>query len=257
MRLKFGSRTNVVVLAAIGIVAAGGIGYAAIPGADGQIKACYANTNSILLGIPHSKGDLRIVDEGEACRSYETTLKWNQKGVKGDTGLQGIQGIQGVPGEPGEDGADGADGATGPRGEQGVAGPGGPVGPKGDKGDPGTSGLSDVYIARTRTVTGPNDTHVNSHTTVSVPAGSYLISGKAMIANLDADQQFADCRLSTGDSMFLAVAEGVESVAGHAAIPLLDAASFGAPTTISMDCHIFDGAIQNIVLAATKVGAVH
>ena len=62
MKLKFGSKTNVVTLAAIGIVAAGGIGYAAIPSADGQIKGCYARTNGLLLGIPHSKGDLRIVD---------------------------------------------------------------------------------------------------------------------------------------------------------------------------------------------------
>ena len=62
-----------VVIAAVGIVAAGGIGYAAIPAADGQVKGCYAKTNGLLLGIPHSKGDLRIVDEDEACRSYETT----------------------------------------------------------------------------------------------------------------------------------------------------------------------------------------
>ena len=39
-----------VLIAAIGIVAAGGIGYTAIPGADGQIKGCYAKTNGILLG---------------------------------------------------------------------------------------------------------------------------------------------------------------------------------------------------------------
>jgi hypothetical protein len=32
----------------------------------------YATTNGILLGIPHSKGDVRLVAVGEACRTYET-----------------------------------------------------------------------------------------------------------------------------------------------------------------------------------------
>jgi hypothetical protein len=99
MRLKLNSRTNLVVLAAVGIVAAGGIGYAAIPGADGQIKACYATSNGLLLGIPHSKGDMRVIDEGETCRAYETTLRWNQKGVKGDAGPVGPAGPAGPAGD--------------------------------------------------------------------------------------------------------------------------------------------------------------
>ena len=88
MRLKFGSRTDVVVLAAIGIVAAGGIGYAAIPGSDGQIKGCYARTNG-LTRDPHSKGDLRIVDSGEGCRAYEAAIKWSQTGPAGPAGPAG------------------------------------------------------------------------------------------------------------------------------------------------------------------------
>jgi hypothetical protein len=140
MRFTFGNRGNVVVIVAVGIVAAGGIGYAAIPGADGQIKACYANTNGLLLGIPHSKGDLRVVDEGEACRSYETTLKWNQKGIKGDTGATGAAGSLGPVGPVGADGLDGATGPAGPPGQMGPAGPAGPVGPEGAAGDVGPEG---------------------------------------------------------------------------------------------------------------------
>ena len=86
MKLKFDNRTTVVALVAIGIVAAGGIGYAAIPGSDGQIKGCYARTN----GLGHSKGDLRIVDSGEGCRAYEAAIKWSQTGPLGRLGRRAM-----------------------------------------------------------------------------------------------------------------------------------------------------------------------
>jgi hypothetical protein len=57
---------GIAVVALVGALA--GIGFAAIPGQDGTLRACYAKTNGILLGIPHHKGDLRLVDEGEACQ---------------------------------------------------------------------------------------------------------------------------------------------------------------------------------------------
>jgi hypothetical protein len=75
------------VLALVAALAGGA--YAAIPGADGQIKGCYALTDGLLLGIPHAKGDTRIVDETESCRAYEKTLKWNQKGPTGPQGPAG------------------------------------------------------------------------------------------------------------------------------------------------------------------------
>jgi hypothetical protein len=56
------------------------VAYAAIPSADGTIKGCYASKNGLLLGIPYSKGDVRIVDEAEGCRSYEMPIGWNQGG---------------------------------------------------------------------------------------------------------------------------------------------------------------------------------
>jgi len=41
------------------------------------------------------------------------------------------------------------------------------------------------------------------------------------------------------------------------AIPVQDAASFGGPATIAMNCHIYNGGIGHIVLTATKVTAIH
>jgi hypothetical protein len=60
------------------VVALGGAAYASIPSADGTIKGCYAKSAGGLLGDAHSKGDLRVVDPSEACRSYESALTWNQ-----------------------------------------------------------------------------------------------------------------------------------------------------------------------------------
>ena len=74
------------------VVAFSGAAYAAIPGSDGTIKGCYATTDALLLGIPHSKGDMRAVDGAENCRSYEKTVTWNQKGPKGDPGPAGPPG---------------------------------------------------------------------------------------------------------------------------------------------------------------------
>jgi len=56
------------------VVASSGVAYASIPNPDGTIKGCYATTSDLLLGIPHSKGDTRIVDSAEACRSYEQSI---------------------------------------------------------------------------------------------------------------------------------------------------------------------------------------
>ena len=77
------------------VVAFGGVAYASIPAADGTIKGCYATTNGLLLGIPHSKGDTRIVDSNEACRSYEQAIAWNQNGAPGTNGTNGTNGVSG------------------------------------------------------------------------------------------------------------------------------------------------------------------
>jgi Collagen triple helix repeat (20 copies) len=97
-------------LVAIVALAATGVAYAAIPGANGVINGCYEKR----IGI------LRVIDAGagKTCTSLETPISWNQQGPKGDIGPQGPEGPQGPPGVQGETGTQG---------------------PKGDKGDPGPS----------------------------------------------------------------------------------------------------------------------
>jgi hypothetical protein len=221
------------------VVAASGAAYAAIPSADGVIHGCYNATSN-------PSGALRVIDAeaGAKCAKNEKPLDFNQRGPKGDTGPQGPQGIQGPQGEQGPKGDTGATGATG------ATGPAGPA------------GSSDVYIRRDRDGVSASDAHANSHTTVDVPAGSYLISGKAIVDTNDGSPQFADCHLSTGDRTLVKVPAAyndLDSLRQQTilAIPVQDAATFGGAATIAMDCHIYNGGIGDIVLTATKVTAVH
>lgn len=110
-------RHQLVAYVALFFAVSGGVAVATgtIPGSDGEIDGCYA-----------ADGQLRVVGDGEQCRSSETALTWNQEGEKGDTGPIGPQGPTG---------------ATGPKGDKGDPGA---TGPKGDKGDPGVSGRTRI-----------------------------------------------------------------------------------------------------------------
>lgn len=101
-------RTNIITLAAAGLLATVGVGWAAIPDSDGTVHGCYATSSGgLLLGPQHSKGDTRIVDSGETCRFYEKRLTWSQRGPQGLPGKDGINGTNGTDGTDGTDGEDG------------------------------------------------------------------------------------------------------------------------------------------------------
>src|SRR5215216_4025194 len=106
--------SGIATLVLVALLATVGVGYAAIPSADGVIHSCY-NASS------NPSGSLRVIDAeaGAKCNKNEKSLAFNQtgpQGPKGDTGPQGPQGPTG------------ATGATGPRGDTGATGPAGPAG---------------------------------------------------------------------------------------------------------------------------------
>jgi hypothetical protein len=128
-------RGNVLLAALAGALVtgalAGGVAWATIPDSAGVIHSCYSQ----------STGTWRPIDYPTVkCKSGETLLAFNQRGVKGDTGPQGpkgdtgdkgdqgIQGVQGIQGLPGGDGAPGPAGDPGPQGPPGPTGPAGPAG---------------------------------------------------------------------------------------------------------------------------------
>src|SRR4051795_8323729 len=104
-RLRF---ANVVSVMALVAGLAGGALAASSIGGGGKISACYRTSG-------HSKGLVRLVPAGTACKHGEKAIGWNATGPKGATG---------------------ATGATGPAGEKGAAGTNGVKGDKGDTGSP-------------------------------------------------------------------------------------------------------------------------
>jgi hypothetical protein len=110
----------------------GGIAWAAIPGPDGTIHACYHVKKA---GELDSDAKLRLIDpgNGDSCKSDEAELVWNQAGAAGPPGPPGAQGPKGDPGPAGP---------AGPQGPQGDPGSAGPPGPQGPQGDPGSAGAA-------------------------------------------------------------------------------------------------------------------
>jgi hypothetical protein len=134
------SRTHLLAAAAGALVAsvlAGGIALAAIPDANLVVHTCYSQ----------STGTWRPIDyPTQRCKSGETQLDINQKGIKGDTGPIGAAGAEGPAGPAGP---------QGPKGDKGdpcLSSDPACVGPKGDpgaQGPPGPSGLSGYQIVWT------------------------------------------------------------------------------------------------------------
>ena len=90
-------------IAALGVLGAGGVAYAAIPDPQGVINACYKKG-----GLLQEPGALRVSDTG--CRSTELPLAWSQRGPAGPQGAPGPQGAQGEVGPQGPAGPAGISG---------------------------------------------------------------------------------------------------------------------------------------------------
>jgi hypothetical protein len=71
-------RALAVVGAALVLMIGGAVAYAAIPSADGTIRACY-----------DSGGALKVIDEGASCaKGWKGPISWNQKGQPGVSGFE-------------------------------------------------------------------------------------------------------------------------------------------------------------------------
>lgn len=148
-------------------LAIGGVAFAAIPGANGVISACYDKQS----------GQVRVYDAAggtpKGCGKTEAAITWNQQGPKGDQGDQGPQGPAGPAGP------------AGPTGATGPAGPAGPAGPGGTSlGFSGSRGF--VPLAGTETIISR-----------TLPAGRYVLFAVVSGLNGDAgnDDAHAGCTI--------------------------------------------------------------
>jgi hypothetical protein len=84
------------IAAAVVLIGAGTVAYAAIPDAGGVVHGCYNKG-----GLLQDKGALRVVDKGERCRANETAMTWSQTGPQGPAGPVGAAGAKGDTGPAG------------------------------------------------------------------------------------------------------------------------------------------------------------
>jgi hypothetical protein len=242
MRLKHTRKANVVVIAALGVVAAGGIAYAAIPSADGVIHACFNSSTK-------PSGQLRVIDPqtGATCAKNETALNFNQQGPKGDQGLPGTDGKDGLDGAPGANGIDGVDGVDGLDGADGKA---------------GAPGVSDGYLAlHDAAITLLNHSPV-AVVTLNLPAGSYVITGKTILYNADSgDPQDGLCSMSTGDRTMVRLGENGSTAhssgSNRLALSVEDVVVFSAPGSVTLNCSTYRGWAESSRMTAVKVGTMH
>ena len=94
MKDKLTRRGSIAVIAALGVLAVVGVGYAAIPTADGVVHSCYDGS-----------GELRVIDAeaGATCAKKETALNFNQEGPQGalaPPGLRARRATRAIPGRP-------------------------------------------------------------------------------------------------------------------------------------------------------------
>jgi hypothetical protein len=155
-------------------------------------------------------------------------------------------------------GPQGPAGPPGPAGPAGPAGPTGPQGPAGPAGPTGPSGVSHAWVDRPSSdvALGSTDTTVAQ---VIVPAGTYIIFGKAAINNGDtSNPALVNCDLSTGDTMQITL----DSYYGGTSIVVTpisvqDSSTFSATTAITMSCRIANsgpgGGASSISLTAIAV----
>jgi len=224
----------------IAVVAGGaGLALASIPDSNtGVITGCYQMEG----------GQLRVIDAqaGAKCLSSEKKLTWNHTGPQGPAGPAGQTG------------------PAGPAGAQGSQGPAGPAGPAGPQGPAGPAGSSHVF-----STSGPAFTQVNGSTnavqvaSLSLPAGLYLIQGKAGIHNEDGSTQGGSCQLNINGSM--ADIDGVNlpgqtnlTDSADAFLPLSATADLTAGGgTVTITCATFNGFVIAPVLTALQVGAIN
>ncbi len=130
-------------------------------------------------------------------------------------------------------------------------------GPKGDPGAPGPVGQvgpSDVYSARATTSTAANNTAVLS---LNVPAGSYLVTAKAMLLYDDAGPSLSEfeCRLGTG-----AVSDRSRSTMSpfnRDTVPFQLTFQSAGTARISLVCDGVNIKVEDRAISAVRVRALH
>lgn len=164
----------------------------------------------------------------------------------------------------------GPQGPAGPQGPTGATGAAGPTGPTGPQGPAGANGVGHAYTDTGSLLKQIDCGGLNCSifgvvlngsnpavATLTVPAGSYLIFGKAQLNNDDSSDQLASCQLSTGDQTTVRLGSG-GSASFIQSVSVQDTAvNVPDGTTVTMNCNTFKGIAQSPKLTAIAVNTIN
>ncbi len=193
---------------------------------------------SISSLIPHGTLYNLTSNGTPTCRGADQVISWNEQGPIGPQGDTGPSG------------------PTGPTGSQGIQGPSGPTGTTGSQGVPG---ISHAYTAALP-YSSSSPVIINNPgatvTSVSLPAGTYIILGTAIAHNRDGDPQPAQCDLgSLGFAEYVMLPESSSRV--ERTVSVTGWATFDSTTTVNLHCSTYSGDVSSASLVALQVGAVN
>jgi len=241
------SLATVISLVAL-FVALGGTSYAA-GGCPGAATHCPSFTGADIVDGTLTGRD--IADKSLTATDFRGS-------VRGPRGLRGASGAKGDAG---------AQGPAGPQGPQGPQGSAGAIGTPGPKGDPGPS----------RTIVRTHDAAVflptasvqqTVVTSANIPAGTWLLTAKAVVVNFSATGDFFRCQINAGpagtrvdlSTTTGGTGSGVSSVATQTMVGGFTA---DAPFTATLSCGHDDvngpvsgSYVEGSRLIATQVGAL-
>jgi collagen triple helix repeat protein len=194
------------------------------------------------------------------CLQRDLLVSWNQTGP---AGMPGVPGAKGDTGATGATGPTGANGLTGPTGPTGSTGSTGSTGAAGATGPTGPTGPSDVYYQQ---ILNPApDSSQDVSVSLTLPAGSYAVSGKAFIytpgGGNNSTAENAICSLS-GDNTHIdqSAVTGQPNSDEVAALETVQALSSGGTVTLSCGLSGAGAAqqqAQNLGITATATGTIH
>ena len=157
MYVRLTRKRVLLVTVLVGLVAAVGVGYAAIPNDAHVFNACMLRATGTVRLVDSTLPSTSLLSH---CTSLEQPISWNQQGQAGKDGTNGTNGAAGIHGTNGSDGSPGANGTNGQSVMSATEGAGTNCadggskftaangvtyacnGAKGDKGDPGTNGTN-------------------------------------------------------------------------------------------------------------------
>src|SRR3954447_1271357 len=183
-RLTF---SNVVSMLALFAVLGGGAWAASTIGGGGKVTACYRTGGK-------TKGLVRLVPTGAACKHGEKALAWNMTGPKGAAGATGATGANGANGEKGAQGDKGDKGDTGAAGSTVLARMQGTH----DTLAPGLSDNALTFTPNTWNQAAGEDQLIMGAVTVTAISGCGGANGLAVTLSLDGVPLTTTTMFSTG-----------------------------------------------------------